>query len=480
MKSLVRKVGLILALTVLAAWLRLPSLGEVNLYNDEYYQFEAAVGWLKKGEWVRWDYYTATADKPYDRAKLFMVQVAGSIALFGETEWAARLPAALWGILLIPLTVLLLLRISKHELMAYGTGLVLAVDPLSIELSRYVRMYSMLMVCSIGIVFLFYRCLESRRWARLWYGGGALVVTIIAVLIFKELTLALLAALAVYVTVRTVLFLVQRQPVDRPWVVAWISGAVLGSVAIVLTILGYNVIPLDAAIIRDQPHWSYVVDLFSAWRVPAIAAGFAVIGVAVSGRQLRSFSGLSAVAALVILIYFTFFSHRWDAQRYVSIVVPLISFITVIGLIVTLRFLFELLPKPTWLRYGLIIPLALLAGPTGSFNQPVYPDLRTAYRFVADQAAPGEVVLIQGPRFYYWPDPTLPVYKLGAYKSLTLPEFKALAKRGTSGGWVIYATDHQRHLRDNIKHYVTKRFDQVTELRDTGVKVYHFVPDDVK
>src|SRR3989338_8755930 len=191
MKSLVRQLGLILVITVLAGVLRLSNLGEVNLYNDEFYQFEAAVGWLKTGEWVRWDYYTEAGDKPYDRAKLFMVQIAGSIALFGDNELAARLPAALWGILLIPVTILIILRVSKHELVAYGTGLVLAFDQLSIGLSRYVRMYSMLMVCSIMLVFTVYQLIESRGWKkRLLYGAAAAITTSVAVLIFKELTLA--------------------------------------------------------------------------------------------------------------------------------------------------------------------------------------------------------------------------------------------------------------------------------------------------
>src|SRR3989338_1015581 len=248
MKSLVRKLGLILAITVLAGVLRLPNLGEVNLYNDEYYQFEAAVGWLKTGDWVRWDYYAEAGDKPYERAKLFMYQVAGSIVVFGENEFAARLPAALWGILLIPITSLIVLRISKHELIAYGTGLVLAFDQLSIGLSRYVRMYSMLMVLSIVLVFTIYQLIESQGWKkRLLYGVAAASTAGVAVLIFKELTLALLAALAVYVTVRMALFLVNRQPVDRPWTLAWIIGAALGTIALILTVLGINVLPLDAA-----------------------------------------------------------------------------------------------------------------------------------------------------------------------------------------------------------------------------------------
>lgn len=481
MKSLVRKISLILVLTMVAAWLRLPNLGAVNFYNDEYYQFEAAVGWLETGEWVRWDYYTNAVDKPYSRAKLFMVQVAGSLALFGDNEFAARLPAALWGILLIPVTVLILLRVSRHQLIAYGTGIVLTFDQLSIALSRYVRMYSMLMVCSIALIFFLYQCIESRQWKpRLWYGLVAMMTTIIAVSIFKELTLALLGAIGVYATLRMVQFTITRQADDHRWTLAWILGALVGVVAIILTITGINVVPIDAAIIRDQPHWSYVLDLFSAWRIPVITAGFAIIGVVMSFRQLRSFSGISAVVAVIILVYFIFFSHRWDAQRYISVAIPMISLVTVVGMIATLRFLFELLPRPIWLRYSLIIPLAILAGPTLSFTEPSYANMRTAYAYVADRVAPGEVVLIQGPRFYYWPDSTIPVYKLGAYKSLTLSEFKALAKRGTSGGWVIYNTTHQRHLRDTIKQYITKRFDFVSEVRETGVVVFHFVPKDVK
>lgn len=494
MKSPVVQISLIVAITALAVWLRFPYLSVVNLYNDEYYQFETAVGKLKLGEWVRYDYYTESAGKPYDRAKLFIYQVAGSIALFGEKESAARLPAAVWGTLLIPIVIIGLLGLLKHPALAYLTGLVLALDNFSIGLSRYVRMYSMLMVCSIGLVFCLYQLMETRDWRqRLVYGMAGFVLLGLLLLIFKELALALVAASGVYATIRVVTFVVTRQPADRPWTWLWMMGCIVGVTAIALTVSGINVIPLDAIIVRTQPHWSYLLELFVNWRLPIFAAGFASIGTIIALKQLRGFLGYSAVISLIVLFYFTFFSHRWDAQRYVSIVTPLVTLLTVVGAYATCRFLFALLPRPNWLRFSLILLLAVLTGPWLSFTgvpgtdwlnrtayadqsatELGYADMRLAYAYVAEHVQPGEVVLMQGPRYYYWPDRTIPIYTLGGYKSLTLGEFKALAARGTAGSWVVYNATHQRHLRDNIKAHISKKFDYVGAVADTGVLVYHF------
>ncbi|MBI4406905.1 MAG: phospholipid carrier-dependent glycosyltransferase [Candidatus Kerfeldbacteria bacterium] len=494
MKSLVVKISLIVAITLLAAWLRLPHLGAVNLYNDEYYQFETAVGQLKLGEWVRYDYYTEAAGKPYDRAKLFIYQVVGSLAVFGETESAARLPAAVWGIVLVPLVILGLLHTLKHPALAYLTGVVLAFDDFSIGLSRYVRMYSMLMVLSVALVWCVYQCLEThQRWKRLGYGLASSLLLVLSFIIFKELTLALVAAIGVYTTIRVVTFAITRQPADRAWTWFWIAGGIIAVVAVALTVAGMNVIPLDAVIVRTQPHWSYLLDLFVNWRLPIFAAGFCIIGSVLALKQLRGFLGYSAVLSLTVLSYFTFFSHRWDAQRYISIVTPLITLLTVVGMYATLRFLFALLPQPNWLRFSLVLLLAGFIGPwvslTGvpgtdwlnrtayadqSATELGYADMRTAYAYVANHVQPGEVVLMQGPRYYYWPDRTVPIMTLGGYKSLTLDEFKALAARGTGGSWVVYNTTHQRHLRDSIKLYLDKHYDYVGTLADTGVVVYHF------
>ncbi len=499
MKSLGVKIAIIMVLTVLAGWLRLANLGAVNLYNDEYYQFETAVGWLRLGEWVRYDYYEEAAGKPYDRAKIFIVQVAASIRMFGETEAAGRLPAALWGTLLIPVTILCLLIVVRRPWIAYGTGLVLVFDELSIGLSRYVRMYSMLMVLLVILVTLVYLLLECTGWKkRLWYGMSSALVLCLSLLIFKELTLAIIGAIGIYALMRSISFVITRNSADRPWLMVWCIGALGGVIAIGLTLLGYNIVPLDAIIIRTNPHWSYITELFNDWRVPAIAAGFAFVGTIVALRQLRSYMSFAAVISLVVLIYFAFLSHRWDAQRYISIVVPFIALITTAGMVASIRFLFALLPQPVWLRWTLLVPLVCLVGPwitlpgvpgnnfthqtataDRSTTELGYADMQTAYAYVASRISPGEVVLMQGPRFYYWPDQSVPVYLLGGYKSLSLAEFKALAQRGTSGGWVVFNVTHQRHLQDNIKTYMSKRFEYIPELSDTNVVVYHFVPADL-
>lgn len=499
MKSLGVKVGIVLLFTVLAGWVRLAHLGSVNLYNDEYYQFETAVGWLKLGEWVRYDYYNADAGKPYDRAKLFIIQVAASIHTFGETEAAGRLPAALWGVLLIPVVMLALFAVTKHHWIAYVSGFILIFDQLSIGLSRYVRMYSMLMVLLVLVVTFCYLLFETHGWKkRFGYGLGLAVSTVLSVLIFKELTLAILGALGVYASLRALGFIITRHSSDAIWLITWCVGALLVIVAIVLTLSGYNIVPLDAIIVRSNPHWSYFTELFTSWRVPLLAGLFAVIGTALALKQLRSYYGLAATVSLTVLIYFAFLSHRWDAQRYISIVVPFIVMVTALGVVASFRFIYALLPHPIWLRWTLLVPLAILVGPwialpgwagNDLINQTAqadysttdleFADMETAYAYVATHAQPGEVVLMQGPRFYYWPDNTIPVELLGGYKSLSLEQFKALAQTGTQGGWVVVNNTHQRHLRDNIKQYIVNRFDYVSELNGTNVQVYHFEPDDL-
>ena len=499
MKSLGVKVTFIVILTLLAGWLRLANLGAVNLYNDEFYQFETAVGQLRLGEWVRYDYYNEGAGKVYDRAKLFIWQVAASIRLFGENETAGRLPAALWGTLLIPVVVLLLLRVLKHDWIAYGTGVVLLFDDLSIGLSRYVRMYSMLMVLVTLLVICVYLLFEAKLWKqRLAYGAVTAMALLLSLHIFKELTLAIIAALGVYALLRAIAFIITRHPSDKPWLYVWCVGAGLAAVAIALTLAGYNVVPLDAVIVRTKPHWSYLTDLFMSWRVPVLAGSLALIGLVLSFKQLRSFLGVAATVSTVVLTYFAFFSHRWDAQRYVSIIVPWVSLLTVVGLVASIQFIYGLLPKPVWLRRLLLLPLVFMIGPWLSFpglpgndlthitakadydtTELGYADMRSAYAYVSEHVTAGEVVLMQGPRFYYWPNRQVPVYLMGGYKSLTLAEFKALAGRGTAGGWVVFNVTHQRHLDDKIKAYMAKRFNYVSTLRDTNVVVYHFIPEDL-
>jgi hypothetical protein len=372
-----------------------------------------------------------------------------------------------------------------------------------IGLSRYVRMYSMLVVCLFVVAVAVYQCCEGKssrvRW--LWAVVGS-VSLILAVTIFKELALAMCGAIMVYVAIRWLAYLFRRQPADRYWFWLGSAGVVPIVLAVALQTLGYNIYPADAIIVRAAPHWTYLQHLYDNWQLAGVAGVLAIIGLLSqligAHRQWRSFTVYSAVLSSVVIVYFVLLSHRWDAQRYLSFVMPFVTIVTTVGLYTSASFIYRIVAKPRWLAVTLTGMFVLVVGPwlslTGlpgtdfiarqavadrSAAELGYADVKSAYQYVLDHYQTGEIVLMQTPRFYYWSDSTVPVRKLGGYQRLTFADFKTLAAEGKTGGWVIYNFTHQRHLRSQIKTYIDNRFEEILTLRAGLVHVYHFTPTDL-
>jgi 4-amino-4-deoxy-L-arabinose transferase-like glycosyltransferase/membrane-associated phospholipid phosphatase len=95
-----RGVGLVIAL--LLALAALPSLGWLTLYDrDEGYYVECGREMLERGEW----FVPHFSGEPWmEKPPLAYLMMAGSMKLFGVTEFAGRLPTALCGILVVWLT----------------------------------------------------------------------------------------------------------------------------------------------------------------------------------------------------------------------------------------------------------------------------------------------------------------------------------------------------------------------------------------
>ena len=98
-----RGLGLVIALLVALAVL--PSLGWWTLTDrDEGYYVECGREMLERGEW----FVPYFSGEPWmEKPPLAYLMMAGSMKLFGVTEFAARLPTALCGILVVWLTFLL-------------------------------------------------------------------------------------------------------------------------------------------------------------------------------------------------------------------------------------------------------------------------------------------------------------------------------------------------------------------------------------
>lgn len=490
---------LLIIITCLAFWLRFANLGSIALYNDEYFQFETAAGLVETGEYRQYNFYTGQTEEEYTRAKPYTWQIAQSFKIFGYTESAARLPAVLWGTILVPLIVISVWRLMHNPWVAYGAGVLIAFDNFFVEMSRFTRMYSMVFVLTVLIISLTHAAfIATSKKRQMILGALAGALLLFSIFIFKELAMALVVGIAIYIALRAVLYLWKKNPEDNTMAWLFVMGSALAIFGTIIHLLGWHFIPIDAFIYRSVPHFSYLWDVFSELHIPMFGAFFLVFGI-LGIKSIRSYEGFISVVALSLLAYFIYFSHRWEAKRYIGFLLPFLYILITLGIVRSFRLLGSLLKVSGPSKAIIGIAGFIIVGPWLSFPgiqtdymfiQPAYADkthadlhradVKTAYQYVADHYSPGENVFIQGPRYFYWPNNTIPITELGEYKSLEFDDFLALIRASDQGGWVVYNATKTRHLEKRIRQFSSNKFDYKYELDDTLVFVFHFTPEDVK
>jgi hypothetical protein len=163
---------LVLALVIVAGvWLRFWHLDNVGLHGDEDIMGLAARGIVAQGIPV------LPSDMVYWRAPLHTYLLAGSTMLFGDTEWALRMPSAVVG----SLCGLLAFFVGRRFLdPVVNVGFVAAVTflPAMIEISLSARMYVFLIAFLLIFAILLFRWERSRSNASFVWTFLTLIVAI--------------------------------------------------------------------------------------------------------------------------------------------------------------------------------------------------------------------------------------------------------------------------------------------------------------
>lgn len=150
-------ISILAVLTVIGLFLRIHDLGSKAFWMDETIQTYAAIGLIKEGIPVM------PSGMIYSRAFLDTLLIAQSLKIFGVSEFAARLPSALFGVLTIPLIFL-----AGKELGNKRVGIIAA---FLLTFSAYeniwnhdARMYSQLQFFYLLTSYLFYIFIKSKNW----------------------------------------------------------------------------------------------------------------------------------------------------------------------------------------------------------------------------------------------------------------------------------------------------------------------------
>jgi hypothetical protein len=122
-------------LALIALAVRLAHIQSVTPWYDDFYHMLAARSWLADGTF-------AIAEGEYTRAALFTRMVAGSLAVFGDSLAAGRVPPVIAGTLWA-VAVFAWFRHVGGAIAGWTAGVLFALDPGAINLSQWVRFYTL-------------------------------------------------------------------------------------------------------------------------------------------------------------------------------------------------------------------------------------------------------------------------------------------------------------------------------------------------
>lgn len=317
-------------------------IGEEALH-DELYNFLAAKGFLEQG-----GFFIAEGADPYTRGAIFTKIVAMAMGFFSPSLSVARLPALAAGCLSAAI-VFLWLHVSKERVAAWIAGMLVAFDPLLIQLSQIVRFYTLQHLAflsgTVGVSWLLFPKKTSFMAKTI-----VLILTIIAFVVAMKLQpvsviglggVVLFTAIVVYwdnvrslpvkaklwITITTLTFL------SVMFGFALIKGTITKYVEF------YTYADLWAASSVDNPRYYYAIlhsNYAPLWSLSPLLLLFAIM------RQPR----LTMLCTAVFGIGFIGLSFAaWKAERYLSYLVYFFFVISGIGLASGIEFLWQYISR---------------------------------------------------------------------------------------------------------------------------------------
>ncbi|TSC89607.1 MAG: glycosyl transferase family protein [Parcubacteria group bacterium Gr01-1014_3] len=148
------------------------SLGSGPLIDSD----EAHYAQVFHESWQRGDFlnFTRLGQSWFEKPPLYFWLMAGSVAIFGENEFAMRLPTALLAILAIYLTYLITLRLSNSKKAALLAAVILLTTGAFLDASRQVRMDVPVVASILFGIFSFLQARGNPKW---FLGVGVGVAT---------------------------------------------------------------------------------------------------------------------------------------------------------------------------------------------------------------------------------------------------------------------------------------------------------------
>lgn len=510
-------------------WLRTGNLSTASFWVDEVNVVYAAQS-LNEGTGG-----VLPSGMVYTRAPVYTAVTAFFYRLLGVNETTSRIPAALFGILCIPLAYGVSRRVFSRQA-ALMTAFLVTFSHFEIGWSRVARMYTLLQCLALAIVWTFLKAYESmpstddvsskmqkQKVSLPWLVLCGLLV-LVAVFGVHMLALFLGAGLLAYAALRAGLELVQQRGLSR-----WFNRY---SVTLGFTLLGVVCLWFVSAGLRSMidnylqytPPWAVKGSaqnrmvlfefLIAMVRFP-LAAFFFIGAMQCFVRDKKQAWVLFMAFGVPLLLLSGLFTHR--VPTYIFYVYPFYlaiaayGFINIAGFehgllqsrlgervpgrsVITALFLIIFFLSP-WFRVSVKIPFF----PDGKTNMAVTPDeWKEACRIVNNEKEEGELILASLPQvaYYYevkadfglnWAnlaqsrkkeftkDGKLVDVYAGIPFVQSLDELKRLTTQ--TAGWMLvssYHRDHTAYIPEEIRNYILNHLNPPRRTNNGTVLIYYW------
>lgn len=327
----------VIILFIVAVLLRGVGLQE-EVLHDELYNFLAARGMLEHG-----DLLITPAGQTYDRAALFTRMVAAFMEMFGQSLLVARIPALLAGSLIVVI-VFLWLRLQGQRAAGWLAGLLIAADPLLIQLSQVVRFYSfqhlVFVIGGIGVyLLLFYRAGIKFK---------AVLVCLTTAALFLALLMQPVSAFGlggVLIFIAVVLFFDRIRTLNRSRQLQIVLAALVvtciglllsyqsGLMQHYINLMSYADLWAAAAVDNQRYYYAFLHSNYAPlWAFFPLWLVFAAV------RR----PAITTLCATIFIVGFTGLSMAsWKAERYFAYLMPFFFIVVSLGLVQGAVFLYR-------------------------------------------------------------------------------------------------------------------------------------------
>jgi uncharacterized membrane protein len=483
-------------------------LGSYDFYDDEFQVIEAAAGYLKTGQFARWDWIKEDVVSSYSRAWPHTFLIAQSFRVFGMSEWSARLPSVLFGLGFF---------ISYYFFTRYFTNQQIALLSLLsaiffrwyLRIFRFTRMYALLIPLSLLLAYFLFRWLTGECKPNtgirkidnlignyLNFDYKYLLISIpLLYLNYLIHVNSLIIVLATFVFV-CLLAVIEKK---KKYILLSVFGILIVPVmVIVLQLLtrsgminyNYNYLPsfmhfFSAFGMRRFEYFNYL--LYNPFGVVAglslfVFMAYILITKIKDSILLRKYLFLFVIT-ITSAVFFIFIADRVAWYFYISHITPIALIIIMSG--------FWYLNK-IYIKKPIIMAIVLLLILIFNFSKQI-PDLyfgindngvySEAYQVIVDAYdSDNEVIFGQYLKTFYLQDiENGRSVSMQNNQTYAIEQFKEDLEKYQQG-WITWETKKSYHLADEIIDFIDNNFEKIhgSSIDDTNVEVYYFSWSDLE